>query len=139
MVSSGKEVSLEYTLKLDNDEVIDSNVGDAPLTYTQGSGQIITGLESALEGMQVGDSKHVTVKPEDGYGAVNPEAFQEVPKENIPPDALKVGTELIGRDAQGRVVRPRVAEVKDKTVVLDFNHPLAGKTLHFDVKILDVK
>lgn len=138
-VSSGKEVSLEYTLKLADDKVVDTNVGQDPLTYTQGSGQLITGLESKLEGMAVGESKHVTVAPEDGYGSVNPQAFQEVPKENIPAEAMKVGTELIGRDAQGRVVRPRVSEIKDKTVVLDFNHPLAGKTLYFDVKILDVK
>lgn len=138
-VSSGKEVSLEYTLKLADDEVVDTNVGQDPLTYTQGSGQLITGLESKLEGMAVGESRHVTVSPEDGYGSVNPKAFQEVPKENIPAEAMKVGTELIGRDAQGRVVRPRVSEIKDKTVVLDFNHPLAGKTLYFDVKILDVK
>lgn len=139
MVSSGMEVSLEYTLKLADDKVVDTNVGQDPLTYTQGSGQLITGLESKLEGMSVGESKHVTVNPEDGYGSVNPQAFQEVPKENIPTEAMKVGTELIGRDAQGRVVRPRVFEIKDKTVVLDFNHPLAGETLYFDVKILDVK
>ena len=138
-VSSGKEVSLEYTLTLDNKEVIDTNVGGDALTYTQGSGQIIKGLESALEGMKVGESKQVTVAPENGYGSVNPKAFQEVPKENVPAEALEVGTELVGRDGQGRVVRPRVAEVKDQTVVLDFNHPLAGKTLHFNVKILDVK
>ncbi len=139
MVSSGKEVSLEYTLKLADEKVVDTNVGQEPLTYTQGSGQLITGLETKLEGMSVGESKHVTVTPEDGYGSVNPQAFQEVPKENIPTEAMKVGTELIGRDAQGRVVRPRVFEIKDKTVVLDFNHPLAGETLYFDVKILDVK
>lgn len=138
-VSSGKEVSLEYTLKLAGNKVVDTNVGQDPLTYTQGSGQLISGLESKLEGMAVGETKQVTVVPEDGYGSVNPQAFQEVPKENIPAEAMKVGTELIGRDAQGRVVRPRVSEIKDKTVVLDFNHPLAGQTLYFDVKVLDVK
>ncbi len=138
-VSSGKEVSLEYTLKLADNKVVDTNVGQDPLTYTQGSGQLISGLESKLEGMAVGETKQVTVVPEDGYGSVNPQAFQEVPKENIPAEAMKVGTELIGRDAQGRVVRPRVSEIKDKTVVLDFNHPLAGQTLYFDVKVLDVK
>lgn len=138
-VASGKEVSLEYTLKLSDNKVVDTNVGQDPLTYTQGSGQLISGLESKLEGMAVGETKQVTVVPEDGYGSVNPQAFQEVPKENIPAEAMKVGTELIGRDAQGRVVRPRVSEIKDKTVVLDFNHPLAGKTLYFDVRVLDVK
>lgn len=138
-VSAGKEVSIEYTLTLEDKKVVDTNVGKDPLTYKHGSGQLITGLETRLEGMAVGESKHITVSPEDGYGQVNPQAFQEVPKENIPADAMKVGTELIGRDAQGRVVRPRVSEIKEETVVLDFNHPLAGETLYFDVKILGVQ
>ncbi|RMH08178.1 MAG: peptidylprolyl isomerase [Nitrospirae bacterium] len=138
-IAAGQDVSIEYTLKLDNDQVIDSNVGGEPLTYTHGAKQIIPGLEEALEGMAVGETKHVTIAPEDGYGPVNPNAFQEVPKELIPPEALQVGTQLQGRDASGRIVHPRIAEIKENTVVLDFNHPLAGKTLHFDVKVLDIQ
>lgn len=138
-VSNGKTVSLEYTLTLDHKEVLDSNVGGDPLTFTQGSHDIIPGLEDALEGMKVGDSKQVTVAPENAYGKVDPQAFQEVPLEHIPPDARKVGVQLQGRDPQGNLVHPRVAEVKEKAVVLDFNHPLAGKTLFFDVKILDIQ
>lgn len=138
-VEAGKQISLEYTLRLDDKTVVDTNVGRDPLTYTQGQQQIIPGLESALTGMAVGESKNVTVAPNDGYGVVNPQAFQEVPKENIPSEALKVGTQLQGKDSSGRIVRPRVSAVNKDTVVLDFNHPLAGQTLHFDVKVVDIK
>ncbi|MFQ5465065.1 MAG: peptidylprolyl isomerase [Thermodesulfobacteriota bacterium] len=138
-VTEGKEVSIEYTLRLKDGEVVDTNAGSEPLTFTQGAHQIIPGLESAMEGMKVGESKKVTVKPEDGYGVINESAFQEVKKEQVPKDALKVGARLQARDAAGRTVNLRVAEIKDQTVVLDFNHPLAGKSLFFDVKVLNIK
>ncbi len=137
-VTNGKEVSLEYTLKLDDNSVVDSNVGGEPLRVTQGSHQIIPGLEKALEGMAVGEKKQITVTPPEGYGAVDPKAFQEVDKNLVPPDSRAVGTQLQAKTADGRKVFPRVSEVKTDTIVLDFNHPLAGKTLHFDVKVLDV-
>jgi len=89
--------------------------------------------------MKVGESKQVTVEPELGYGPINPQAVQEIPIENIPEEARKVGAQLQGKDGQGRMVHPRVTEVKEQMVVLDFNHPLAGKKLFFDVKILDIK
>jgi FKBP-type peptidyl-prolyl cis-trans isomerase SlyD len=138
-VSDGKTISMEYTLTLENKEVLDSNVGGEPLSFTQGSHEIIPGLETALVGMKAGESKQVTVAPEQAYGEVNPQAIQEVPIDQIPPDARKVGVQLQGKDGQGRMVTPKVTEVKEQVVVLDFNHPLAGKTLYFDVKILDVK
>ncbi|MFQ5585792.1 MAG: peptidylprolyl isomerase [Thermodesulfobacteriota bacterium] len=138
-ISTGKEVSIEYTLKLDDKSVVDSNVGGEPLTYVQGSQQIIPGLEDALVGMKIGDSKAVTLKPEEGYGIVSKEAFVEVQKEQIPQDGLKVDARLQGTDTNGQPIVGRVAEIKEETVVLDFNHPLAGKTLHFDVKILNIQ
>jgi FKBP-type peptidyl-prolyl cis-trans isomerase SlyD len=138
-ISDGKTISMEYTLTLETKEVLDTNVGGEPLTFTQGSHEIIPGLETALAGMKAGESKQVTVAPEQGYGDVNPKAIQEVPIDQIPPDARKIGVQLQGKDGQGRVVHPKVTEVKEEVVVLDFNHPLAGKTLYFDVKILDVK
>ena len=138
-VSSGTRVSIEYTLRLEDAAVIDTNVGSDPLTYVHGSQQIIPRLEKALEGMKIGESKQVTVKPEEGYGLVDQEAFVEVKKDQIPQDTLKVGAQLKGRDASGRPVYARVVEIKDKTVVLDLNHPLAGKTLYFKVKILDIQ
>jgi FKBP-type peptidyl-prolyl cis-trans isomerase SlyD len=138
-VAEGKRVALEYTLTLDDKSVVESNVGAEPLTYTHGTRQLIPGLEKALEGMAVGDTKQVTVSPSDGYGENDPKAMQEVPKKLIPPDALKVGTRLQGKTPSGQTVYPLVTEVKDDTVILDFNHPLAGKTLHFDVKVVDIQ
>ncbi|MFQ5990706.1 MAG: peptidylprolyl isomerase [Candidatus Methylomirabilales bacterium] len=139
-VSSGTKVSIEYTLKLEGEEaVVDTNVGSEPLTYVHGSQQIIPGLERALEGMKIGESKQVKVKPEDGYGVVDQEAFVEVKKDQVPQDALKVDTQLQGRDSSGRLFHARVVEIKGETVVLDLNHPLAGKTLSFDVKVLDIQ
>lgn len=139
VVSNGKHVSLEYTLKLDDKSVLESNVGREPMTYTHGAHEIVPGLEKALEGMAIGDKKRVEVKPADGYGDIDPKAFQEVKKSQIPENAWKVGTQLEAKSPDGESMFPRVAEVKRDTVVLDFNHPLAGKTLFFDVKILDIR
>ena len=89
--------------------------------------------------MKVGGEKRVKVKPEDAYGVVNAKAFQEVPKEQIPANGLKVGATLSAKGPQGQEIPVRVHEIKEKTVVLDLNHPMAGKTLLFDVKILDIQ
>lgn len=136
-VSKGKVIFLEYTLKLEDNQVVDTNVGKDPLTYTQGANEIVPGVESALEGMAVGQAKHVVVAPSEGYGDRNPNALQEVPKKNVPQD-IKVGTQLQGKDTAGREVRPIVTEIKEDTVLLDFNHPLAGKTLFFDLKVVNI-
>ena len=139
VIQEGSFVSIEYTLTDDSGKVIDTNVGKEPLTYIQGAGQIVKGLEQELNGMKVGDQKKVSVKPEDGYGALNEKAFQEIAREKIPIEAQKAGTMLMTKGPDGRGVPIRVHEVKEKTVVVDFNHPLAGKTLNFDVKIKDIK
>ena len=138
VIKKGSAVSLEYTLSDEKGKVIESNKGEQPLYYVHGRNEIVPGLEKALEGMAVGGVKHVTVKPQDGYGVVDPAAFREVPKENVPKEALKVGTELVANNAQGESMPVRVREIKDKTVVIDMNHPMAGKTLVFDIKVLDV-
>jgi len=138
-IENGAKVQLEYTLKDDGGKVLDSNKGHEPLTYTQGQKQIIPGLEQALSGMHAGEEKKVTIKPVDAYGEVNPNAVTEVPKEMLPPDALKVGTELMAQSQAGDRRIVRIKEVKEKTVVIDLNHPLAGKTLFFDVKVLGVE
>ena len=137
-VSNGKQVTLEYTLQLDDQSVVDTNVGGEPLKVTQGSHQIIPGVEKQIEGMAVGEKKKFSVAPTEGYGTVDPKAFQEIDKKMVPADAQKVGMQLEGTTAEGQKVFPRISAVKNDTVILDFNHPLAGKTLYFDVKVLDV-
>jgi FKBP-type peptidyl-prolyl cis-trans isomerase SlyD len=138
-VAIGAQVSIEYTLKLDDQSVFDTNVGAEPLIYEQGARQLVPGLEKALEGMKVGESKKVTVQPAEGYGAVQQEAILEIGKEKLPEEARQVGAQVQGRTSDGRMLRARVTEIKDATAILDFNHPLAGKTLHFDVKIVNIQ
>lgn len=138
-VADGKQVSLEYTLTLEDKTKIDSNVGKKPLTFTQGAHEVIPGLEKQLAGLKVGDTKRIEVSPEEGYGPVEPERKQEIDKTKLPAEAQKVGAMLEGRSPEGQSMFARVAEVKDKTVVLDLNHPLAGKKLIFDVKVLNVE
>ncbi len=137
-ITENTQVSIEYTLKLDDGTEIDSNVNGDPLTFVHGSGQIIPGLEKELLGMKAEESKNVVVSPEDGYGESNPKALVQVEIDKIPDEARKVGAMLQGQSADGGSVYARVAEVSEKTVTLDHNHPLAGKTLHFDVKVLNV-
>ena len=132
-------ISLEYTLKSPDGKVIETSKGREPLKYIHGQKMMIPGLEKELTGMKVGGEKHVTVKPEDAYGKINPKAVQEVPKEKIPVNALKVGAVLAAKSPEGRVVPMRVHEIKEKTVVMDMNHPMAGKTLVFDVKVVDIQ
>ena len=139
-VQNGSTVSLEYTLKDEGGQVLDTNKGATPLVFVQGQRQIISGLERELVGMRQGEEKKVVVQPEDGgYGPVVPGAQQEVPKDAIPKEGLKVGTQLTARSGSGEARPVTVKEIKETTVVLDFNHPLAGKTLFFDVKILGVQ
>jgi len=137
-VQNGSSVSIEYTLKDEGGQVLDTNKGKSPLVFTHGQQQIIPGLERELVGMHAGDEKKVVVKPEDAYGPVIPNAQTEVPKEAIPKEGLKVGTPLMARSGSGETRPVVVKEIKENTVVLDLNHPLAGKTLFFDVKVLDV-
>jgi FKBP-type peptidyl-prolyl cis-trans isomerase SlyD len=138
-VQNGSNVSIEYTLKDEGGQVLDTNRGKNPLTFTQGQQQIIPGLERELIGMHPGEEKKVVVKPEDAYGPVVPNAQTEVPRDAVPKEGLKVGTALMARSGSGESRPVVVKEIKEKTVVLDLNHPLAGKTLFFDVKVLGVE
>jgi FKBP-type peptidyl-prolyl cis-trans isomerase 2 len=139
VISNGKQVSLEFTLSLDDKTKVQSNVGQEPMVYLHGDHQIIPGLEKQLTGLKVGETKHVEISPEEGYGPVDPKRTQEVEKDKIPEEARKVGAKLTGRGPQGQPMYAEVKEVKDKTLVLDLNHPLAGKKLIFDVKVLKVE
>jgi FKBP-type peptidyl-prolyl cis-trans isomerase 2 len=139
VVEAGSQVGIEYTLTLEDGAKVDSNVGGETLRFEQGAGQMIPGLDKALIGMAVGETKQVTVSPEEGYGPVNPAAFGEVPLGELPEDGREPGTTLMAQDAQGQVRQLRVHEVEGDVATLDFNHPLAGKTLLFDVKILEIR
>ncbi|MBC7256712.1 MAG: peptidylprolyl isomerase [Chloroflexi bacterium] len=137
-VQDNMVVSLEYTLRLANNEVIDSSEGREPLTFIQGLGQIIPGLERALEGMAVGEEKDVVVLPEDGYGEENPDLFEELPRAIFPPD-VEVGEAYRMHTENGASVTVFVEEVNDDSVLVNLNHPLAGQTLYFHVKIAGLR
>jgi FKBP-type peptidyl-prolyl cis-trans isomerase 2 len=137
-VAAGRKVSIEYTLTLDGGEQADSNVGGEPLVYEQGASQILPALEEALVGMAVRESRKVTLPPERSYGPVRKELIREVDPQQIPEEARHAGAVLSAQDPQGQSHFARVAEVRADKIVVDMNHPLAGKTLHFEVKILSI-
>lgn len=139
MITEGKRVSIEYTLTMDDGSVADSNVGDEPLVYEQGQNEILPALERALLGMAVGDTTEVTLEPDDGYGLVDDALFESVPSHLVPENGRVVGTYLVAQAKTGERRQVRVAEVNGDEIVIDLNHPLAGQTLHFAVKILSVE
>jgi len=139
MIQNGSIVSFEYTLSDEMGKIIESNKDKEPLTYTHGQGQIIPGLEKELLGMRAGEHKDVKVQPEGGYGAIDPKACLEVPRENVPAEAQKVGSRLTAKNTKGQSFSVRIREIKEKTAILDLNHPWAGKILSFQVKILGVQ
>lgn len=139
MIKDGSRVSFEYTLSDESGNVIDSNKGQQPVTYTQGQQEIIAGLEQGLSQMDVDEEKNICLQPEDAYGPINPQGFKEVAKADVPAAGQKAGALLSARGARGEDVVIRVSEVKEDTVILDFNHPLAGKTLNFDIKVVDIE
>ena len=133
-------VSMAYTLKVDGEELDRADEGD-PMLFLQGHGNIIPGLEKAIYGMGIGDRKEVTVKPAEAYGELNPDNRDTIPRDMLPPDYdPMVGDPLQLRDMESQeVFQVFVAEVADDNLVVDFNHPLAGETLNFQVKIVDLR
>jgi FKBP-type peptidyl-prolyl cis-trans isomerase SlyD len=132
-----KVIGIEYTLKdAHTGEHLDSNVGQSPLEFVSGKGQIIPGLESKLIEMSVNEEADVMVEPKDAYGELNPEAIQTLPKEQFAGIDLKEGMSLFGTGEHGETVQVTVTGFTDSDVTIDYNHPMAGKTLMFSVAIL---
>jgi FKBP-type peptidyl-prolyl cis-trans isomerase SlyD len=139
-IGKDRVVALEYKLHLGDGEVIDQSEPGQPLSYLHGRGQIVPGLEGALEGLEVGQAKQVVVAPAQGYGEHDARGLQEVPRTMFPPNAeLRPGVRLAAQTDGGEVIPIGIHEVKAETVVVDLNHPLAGKTLHFDVTVRDIR
>ncbi|MDH3317080.1 MAG: FKBP-type peptidyl-prolyl cis-trans isomerase [Gammaproteobacteria bacterium] len=138
-ISEGSKVAIEFTIFLKDGSVFGGNEGGDPLVYEQGKGEIPSGLETALVGLKVDERKKVTLTPEEAYGPVNPAAFVDVERDRIPEDARSVGAVLMVNDPNGNRRFVRVHEVKADTVIIDLNHPLAGKQVTFDVHVLTVE
>jgi FKBP-type peptidyl-prolyl cis-trans isomerase SlyD len=137
-IETNQVVSIEYEVQADG-KVVDSNVGGQPLVFMFGKGQIIPGLEAGIKEMNSGDKGDVLVKAAEAYGEYNPEATQEVPKEQFAGIDLQQGMTLYGQGEDGGTVQVVVKEIKDNSVVVDFNHPMAGKDLMFSVTINNVR
>lgn len=133
-------VAMDYKLSLASGEEIDSSPTGEPLSFITGASQIIPGLEQALMGMSVGDSSRITVEPEDAYGPVSKDMFQDIPRGQFPDDVeIEPGMTFHAQGSHGQVLLS-VAELKDNDiVVVDLNHPLAGKQLLFDVNIVEIR
>jgi peptidylprolyl isomerase len=136
---AGNTVHMHYTGTLSDGTVFDSSEGRDPLSFTLGAGQIIPGLDQALHGMTVGEEKTVTIPAEQAYGPHDPQAVQAIPRDQIPPHIpLDPGTVLQMQTPDGQAMPVTVASADDSQVVLDANHPLAGKDLTFAVQVVAV-
>ncbi|MEC7640915.1 MAG: peptidylprolyl isomerase [Nitrospinota bacterium] len=138
-VKKGKKVSLEYTGTLSDGTVFDSSSRhNTPLQFEVGSGAVIPGFNEAVMGMKVGDKKTFTIQPAVAYGEVNPNLIQKISRKKLPPNGTpQVGMSLIV-GPPGQQMRARITEVQTDLITLDFNHPLAGKVLTFDIKLLEI-
>lgn len=139
-VKKGDKVKVEYTGTLEDGTVFDaSEKHGAPLEFEVGSGMVIKGFDEALVGMEKGEEKEVTIKPEQAYGDPNPEMVKKIPREQLPKDQEpKAGMMLIMSLPNGQQLPAKITEVSDKEVTLDLNHPLAGKTLKFKLKVVEI-
>jgi FKBP-type peptidyl-prolyl cis-trans isomerase SlyD len=132
-------VSLDYTLTVEG-ELIDSSDDTGPIEFIQGNGEIIPGLEREIQGMKLAEVRDVKVAPGEAYGEIDPEAVIDVPRSDFPDDLpVEPGTEIEVRDNEGNAMDARIIEVKPDAITLDFNHPLAGKSLEFHVKVVGLR
>ncbi|HOP62984.1 MAG TPA: peptidylprolyl isomerase [Spirochaetota bacterium] len=138
-VENNKVVTFEYTLKNDNGDILDTSANHSPLVYIHGSGNIIPGLESELEGKQIGDKFQASIDPENAYGIRYDELVQKIERDKLAHlDTIEIGMQLQAYDEQGMQILT-VVDVSESEVTLDGNHPLAGETLHFDVEVTGIR
>ncbi|MBS7663945.1 peptidylprolyl isomerase [Pseudomonas lalucatii] len=138
-IGPDKEVTLHFALKLENGEVVDSTEGKAPATFRVGDGNLLPGFETALFGFKAGDQRTLQVLPEQGFGQPNPQNVQQMPRAQFQDMELSEGLLVIFNDAANAELPGVVKAFDESQVTIDFNHPLAGKTLNFEVQIIEVK
>ena len=138
-ITDGSKVSLEYTLTLKDEGAIDNNIGGEPMVFVYGSKQVIPGLEKGVTGLKTGDVKKLEIAPEDAYGPIYQEAFSTANKSQFPADLLQIDAIFETQGPDGQTYRGKVISIEGEEVKVDFNHPLAGKTLFFDIKVLSVE
>jgi len=135
----GDKVRVHYHGKLRSGETFDSSEGRDPLEFTVGSGQVIRGFDEGVKGMQVGDKRTVEIGVDDAYGAKSEDMIIEFPKEQFPPEMKpEVGQQLMMNNGSGQSFPVTVTDVKEESVLLDANHPLAGQDLIFDIELVEI-
>ena len=133
------KVKVHYTGKLANGEVFDTSDGKEPIEFTLGQGQLIPGFEKGLIDMKLNEKKTINMTKDDAYGEVNETLIQEVKKTDLPQDMEpKVGMGLVSKSPDGQEINLMVVEVKEETIVIDGNHPLAGRDLIFDLEVVEI-
>lgn len=138
-VKSGDKVKVHYHGKLTTGETFDSSAGREPLEFEVGSGMVIKGFDDGVTGMTVGDKKTINIPFDEAYGPRNPEMVIDMPKERFPEDMeVEVGMPLVMSDGQGQQFQVTIVEIKETSVILDANHPLAGKDLVFDLELVEI-
>jgi len=138
VVKKGDKVKVEYEGKLDDGTVFDSSEKQGkPLEFEVGAGQMIKGFDAAVDGMDLNEEKEIVLKPEQAYGERNEEAIQKIPRDKLPAEA-KVGGMLVAKLPNGGQMAATIKEMDDKEATVDMNHPMAGKTLHFKVKVVGI-
>ena len=138
-IADDTKVTLNFSLSLEDGTVVDSNHDEEPVTFTVGDGNLLEGFEKAMYGLRAGDEREITIAPEQGFGQPNENNVQEVPRSDFPEDlSLEVGLMLSFSDAQNTELPGVIKALKDDSVLVDFNHPLAGRTLLFKVHIHSV-
>jgi len=138
-IGPDKEVTLHFALKLDNGELVDSTFDKQPATFKVGDGNLLPGFEAALFGLKAGDKRSLRVEPEQGFGQPNPQNVQRMPRSQFQEMELSEGLLVIFNDAANTELPGVVKAFDEAQVTIDFNHPLAGKTLSFEVEIIAVK
>lgn len=141
-VKKGDKVTVEYEGKFESGEIFDSTShGDHshPLTFTAGQKEVVKGFDEAVLGMKENEEKEITIKPDEAYGQHNPKLIQKLPKSKLPEgQEPKPGLILMLRSQQGHQIPAKITEVGDKEITIDLNHPLAGKTLIFKIKVTKI-
>ncbi|UVL20106.1 peptidylprolyl isomerase [Pseudomonas sp. B21-044] len=138
-IGQNTEVTLHFALHLENGDTVDSTFDKAPATFKVGDGNLLPGFENALFGFKAGDQRKLSIAPENAFGQHNPQNVQVMPRSQFEGMELSEGLLVIFNDAANTELPGVVKAFDDKQVTIDFNHPLAGKTLNFEVQILDVK
>lgn len=140
LVQEKNNVSVHYTGTLENGEVFDSSRDREPLSFEVGAGQMIPGFEKAVKGMKLNETKKITIEPSEAYGELKPDMVQKISKEQLPPELeVHVGQQLASQMPDGQQIVVTVKDITEEEITIDANHPLAGKTLNFEIEVVDIK